>query len=124
MVPGVVGVEARQHLTGGARPQRTANNIDDSVHVVQGQTQHYAILGRPLPSLHQAHNLRRNVAMGCDYALRSAGRATGVENHGTPLTGDIRGDARQLCRLASRELVIGQRTDATGGGNWRHPGGR
>ena len=72
-----------------------------------GKTQHDAIVGRPLPCLNQARDLRGDVGVGCDHALGPARGAAGVENHGAPLAGDV----RQFRRLAGENLVARQRRE-------------
>ncbi len=118
-VPHGIRVEARQHVAGCARPQRTANYVDDSVHVVQRQTQQNAIVRRPLPGIHQALDLRSNVGMGRDDALGPAGGAAGVENHGAPRIGSN----GQVRWLGKSKLVIRQRAQGARRGNWLHKWG-
>jgi hypothetical protein len=55
-----------------------------------------------------------NVGVGCDHPLRPACRAAGIQNHGASLDGNV----WQFCGLPSRKLIIRQRPDATGCGDW------
>ena len=121
-VPHGIGVEAREHLAGRAGPQGAGNNVDDAVHVVQGQAEEDAIVGRPLPGVDQSLDLGGDVGVGCDYAFGTAGGAAGVEDHGATVGRDIRSDVWRVRWCVCDELLVRECAEAAGCGDWLKQG--
>ena len=81
-VPRGVRVECRQHLARGAGPQRTRQDVDDAVHVIERQDVQNAVLRPPVPRGHQALHLRFEVRVRQHHAFRLPGGAARVQDEG------------------------------------------
>ncbi len=78
-LPGARGVEGRQELTAGARPQRAPQHVHDAVHVVERQDVQNAIVHAPAPRASKRGHLRLEVGVRQDDTLRPAGGAAGIK---------------------------------------------
>ena len=78
------GIEARQHLAGGAGPQGAEQRVYDPMCVVERQDMENPVLGGPAPRLDQRLDLGREAAVRAHDSLGATGGSAGVEDECAP----------------------------------------